>query len=333
MEPAVRGPEVATPQPPLCRERPYYRYSDHLREVFGGRVFKVGIDPGFSCPNRDGTTGTDGCTFCDNASFSFQSLERRGRADLTDQLERGIRFYRQRFGARRFLAYLQPFANTYAPVPVLREIYLRALRHPGVVGLSIGTRPDLVPDPVLDMIREVAHEGYVSLEYGLQTARDHTLERIRRGHTSASFFDAMERTTRRGIPVCVHLILGLPGETIEDMVASVDAVASARVTGVKFHQLQIIRGTRMEEEYRCGGVEPMSFDHYLRALSRCLQSLPPAIFVERLFATAQPDLLVAPVWDGSRSEIRGRIESFLMAEGIVQGMAARQRSGEASPSG
>ncbi|MBW3597405.1 MAG: TIGR01212 family radical SAM protein, partial [Planctomycetes bacterium] len=196
----------------------YYAYNFYLRRRFGHRVQKVSIDAGFTCPNVDGTVAVGGCTFCDNRSFS--PSRRTPRRSIPEQIDDGIRRLKRRYDCDHFLAYFQPATNTYAPVERLRPLYEEALAHPKVVGLAIGTRPDCVPDDVLDLLEELGRRTYLSVEYGMQTMHDRSLDWMNRGHHHDAFLDAMERSRGRGFEICAHVIIGLPGESRDDMLAT-----------------------------------------------------------------------------------------------------------------
>src|SRR5262245_52991661 len=219
-------------------ERRYYPFSRYLRERFGTRVYRVTIDGGFTCPNVDGSVAVGGCVYCDNRSFSPN--RRLPRVTLREQLDRGIVTLQKRYRADRFLAYFQAGTNTYAPVERLRRLYDEALAHPQVVGLAIGTRPDCVPDEVLDLIEGYARDRYVCLELGLQTIHDRSLDWMNRGHHYDAFVDAVRRCQGRGLDLCAHVILGLPGESREDMLATADALTALPVQAVKIHNLHVV---------------------------------------------------------------------------------------------
>lgn len=219
----------------------YYGYNFYLRRRFGGRVQKVSIDAGFTCPNVDGTVAIGGCNFCDNRSFS---PSRRGpRTPIAAQIDQGIFWLRKRYDCERFLAYFQPATNTYAPVDRLRSVYGEALAHPLIQGLVIGTRSDCVQDDVLGLIEEFAGQTYVSLEYGMQTMHDRSLVWMNRGHDHASFVDAMARSRGRGFEICAHVILGIPGESRDDMLATANELARLGIDAVKIHNLYAVRKT------------------------------------------------------------------------------------------
>src|SRR5262245_47429736 len=230
--PTAALPSGSTP------DRRYYPFSRFLRQRFGARVYRVTLDAGFTCPNVDGTVAYGGCVYCDNRSFSPN--RRLPRVAIAEQVRRGVAVLEKRYGADRFLAYFQAATNTYAPVEKLRRLYDEALRHPQVIGLAVGTRPDCVPEPVLDLVTEYARGRYVCLELGLQSIHDRSLDWMNRGHYFDAFVDAVRRCAGRGFDVCAHVILGLPGESAEDMLATADALAALPVQAVKIHNLHVV---------------------------------------------------------------------------------------------
>jgi radical SAM protein (TIGR01212 family) len=286
---------AADPMPAgLSPGQRYRSFGRFLRERFGVRVQRVTLDGGFTCPNVDGRVAVGGCVFCDNRSFSPN--RRLPRASLRAQLERGVAILGRRYGVERFLAYFQAATNTYAPVEKLRRLYDEALAHPQVVGLAIGTRPDCVPEPVLDLIADYARERYVCLELGLQSRHDRSLEWMNRGHDFAAFVDAVQRCRGRGFDVCAHVILNLPGESRDDMLATADALAALPVQAVKVHNLHVVRNTPLERMYADGAVRLFERDEYVGVVCDFLEHLPPDMVVQRLSGDAPPDYLVAPAW-------------------------------------
>jgi radical SAM protein (TIGR01212 family) len=273
---------------------PYYGYNFYLRTRFGRRVQKVSLDAGFTCPNVDGTVTTGGCNFCDNRSFS--PSRRVPRLDILGQLDDGIRRLKWRYDCDDFLAYFQPATNTYAPVDRLRQLYETALSHPQVRGLAIGTRPDCVPGDVLDLLEELAGRTYLSVEYGMQTMHDRSLQWMNRGHDHASFVDAVERSRGRGFEVCAHVILGIPGESREDMLATAREVARLQLDAVKIHNLYAVKRTRLGDEVERGEVTLMNREDYLAAVVDFLELLPPTVVIERISGDAPPDYFVGPAW-------------------------------------
>jgi radical SAM protein (TIGR01212 family) len=272
----------------------YYPFSRFLREKFGVRVYRVTIDAGFTCPNVDGTVAKGGCVYCDNRSFSPN--RRLPRSTVPEQVERGVTLLQNRYGADRFIAYFQAATNTYAPVEKLRRLYDEALEHPQIVGLAIGTRPDCVPDPILDLIETYARDRYVCLELGLQTIHDRTLDWMNRGHHFDAFVEAVERCQGRGLDLCAHVILGLPGESHEDMLATADALAALPVNAVKIHNLHVVKDTPLADQFRAGAVRMLERDEYVQIVCDFLERLPSATVIHRLNGDAPPDYLVAPKW-------------------------------------
>ncbi len=295
----------------------YVSYSSHLRQTFGCRVHKVSIDAGFTCPNRDGSVTTGGCIYCNNSSFSPTSR----RLSVTDQLTKGKTFLKRRYGAEKFIAYFQAYTNTYADIAYLKALYDEALACDDIVGLSIGTRPDCVPDAVLDLLADYASRTYLWLELGLESGHDQTLALLNRGHSVAAFDDAVSRARLRNLNLCAHLILGLPGETPGDMRTTVRHVAALRLDAVKLHHLHIVRQTVLEKMYRKGDVQLLSLDAYAALVADCLALLPPDTIIMRLMGDAPHDMLVAPMWSQDKRAALNRIEQELESRDIYQGSA------------
>lgn len=301
------------------RATPRYRpFSSFLRDRFAGRVFRVTIDAGFTCPNVDGTVTSGGCVYCDNRSFSPN--RRLPRTTVKAQVERGVAILGKRYDADRFLAYFQAATNTHAPVERLRRLYDEALAHPQIVGLAIGTRPDSVPDSVLDLLQEYARDRYVCLELGLQSIHDRSLDWMNRGHHVDAFFDAVHRCQGRGLDLCAHVILGLPGESREDMLATADALAGLPVNGVKIHNLHVVRDTPLEEMHRAGSVRMLERDEYVGLVCDFLERLPPDMVVHRLNGEAPPDYLVAPDWCRDKHGLLRAIHADLERRDSRQGL-------------
>ncbi|MEJ2716424.1 MAG: TIGR01212 family radical SAM protein [Deltaproteobacteria bacterium] len=287
-------------------DAPRYRtLSSWLREMFGEPVRKITLDAGLGCPNRDGTLSSKGCIYC-NPRGSGTGAWKQG-APLGDQVDRGIAFLSRRYGCRKFIAYFQSFTNTYGEVSRLANLYGQVLDRPGIVGMAIGTRPDCVPDPVLDLLQELSRDRLLWVEYGVQSIHSRTLRLINRGHGPEAFFDAMERTGRREIPVVAHLILGLPGESLEDMLETARTVAQARVHGVKLHPLYVIRGTALEKMHQEGRYHPLTEQEAVRATLSVLETLPGETVIHRLTSDPHPEELVAPTWMLDRQGVRKRL--------------------------
>ncbi len=298
-------------------EKRYYPFSRHLRETFGCRVHRITLDGGFTCPTRDGTLSLGGCIYCGERGSG--SGAHRSGFSIAEQMIRGIEMGQRRFKAQKFMAYFQAFTNTYAPVERLRALYDEALRYEEVVGLAIGTRPDCVPEPVLDLLEEYSHRTYLWVEYGLQSAHDRTLRLIKRGHTVAQFVEAVKKTKARGIPICAHVILGLPGETREEMMATADLVASLDLEGIKIHSLCVLRGTELAEMYQRGEFQLPTLEEYLSLVCDFLERLPPRMVIQRLVGEAPADLLVAPSWSLEKRAVLQKIEGELERRGTYQG--------------
>lgn len=289
-------------------------YSDYFRQRFGGRVQKITLDAGFTCPNRDGTCGTGGCTFCDNRAF--KPSYNHPSLTITEQLRRGMEFHRTRYRkANLFLAYFQAYSNTYADLDRLKILYEEALRFPNIVGIVVGTRPDCVDGAILDYLEALSRRTYLVVEYGIESIRNPTLERVNRGHSVEQSAWAVTETARRGIRVGGHLIIGLPGEREDDFLEMADQLSHWPLNNIKFHQLQVIKGTPMEEEYRRQPEDFLSFTlkEYLRLMVRVLERLHPAFVVERIAGEVAPGLQVREGW-GLRYDAVLRIFEEMMEE-------------------
>jgi len=296
------------------------RYSDlntYFRSRFGCRVQKITIDAGLSCPNRDGTASTGGCIYC-NARGSGTGAFSRGLS-ITEQLVRGKQTLARRYKAAKFMAYFQSYTNTYAPIDTLKRLYDEALSVADVVGLSIGTRPDCVAEPVLDLLQDYAQKYLVWIEYGLQSARDATLVLINRGHDVQCFRDAVNRTLNRQIKVCAHVILGLPGEKRSDMLHTADTIAAAGIDGLKLHLLYVIKGTRLETLYHQGGYRCLEQQEYVDLVCDFLERIPRHMIIQRLTGDSHPDELVAPQWSLRKSETLAQIQAMLEKRDTWQG--------------
>jgi uncharacterized protein len=284
-------------------ERRFNAYSNYFRNLYGARVQKVSIDAGFTCPNRDGTKGTGGCTYCNNDAFNPSYCE--PSKSVTTQIEEGINFHKWRYSeAVSYLAYFQAYSNTYAPIDILRSLYEEALSFPGVVGLIIGTRPDCIDDEKLSYLKELSGKCYLAVEYGIESCYNKTLKRINRGHSFEDAVMAVEKTASYGINTGAHFILGLPGETRAEMLDQVRIISDLPLKTVKFHQLQIIKGTRMEMEFKSN---PTDFDlftweEYLSFFISFLERLNPSIVVERFTGEAPPRFLTGEGWGKKRAD-------------------------------
>lgn len=302
-------------------ERPYNSYAGYFRRVFGGRVQKLSVDAGFTCPNRDGTVGTGGCTFCNNGAFTPSYC--RPAKSITQQIEEGIEFHVRRYRtAGRYLAYFQSFSNTYAPLERLRELYGEALSHPLVAGIVVGTRPDCIDGDKLDYFAELARDKYVALEYGIESTDDATLRAVNRGHDFATARRAVEMTAARGLHAGAHFILGFPDDSDESLIARTEIINSLPLTSVKFHQLQVFRDTAMAREY---DADPARFrfwevGEYIDLVVEILRRLRPDIVVERFASEAPPRYHYGRNWGLIRNEtLWSMLENRLRELGAYQG--------------
>jgi radical SAM protein (TIGR01212 family) len=287
----------------------YNSFNRVLKDTFGARVYKIGLRMDFTCPNRDGKVAVGGCIYCNNASHTPQDY--RPRTSVTEQLERGAAAIRKRHRAERFIAYFQSYTNTYDSASKLDRLYREALDYPGVVGLSISTRPDCLPEDVLDLISELARETYVWLELGLESMHDRTLEWVNRGHGLREFIDATERCKKRKLRLCAHLILGFPGETRADMLATPALLNRLEIDGVKLHNLHVIRNTALERFYRAAQFELLSRDEYVSLVVDFLELLKPEIIVQRLTGETYRAITVAPAWSVDKISVHNAIDKEL----------------------
>lgn len=295
----------------------YYPLNMYLSQKFGGRVQKISLDGGFTCPNVDGTVAKGGCTFCDNRSFS---PSRRVRRDaVAAQIQRGIEGLRRRYRTEKFLAYFQPATNTYGPLDKLRALWETALEDQRIVGLVIGTRPDCVDDDVLDLIDEFAQRTYVSLELGVQTIHDSSLDWMNRGHHHDSAVDAMQRVAGRHFETSLHIMLGLPGETHQMMMATAEQVAAWNPAAVKIHNLYAVERTELADQVRSGQVRMLELEEYLELLADFLERLPPDMVIERISGDAPPKDFIAPAWCLQKGTIKAKLIELFEARGTQQG--------------
>lgn len=301
--------------------RRFNSYSGYFKRIFGGRIQKLTIDAGFTCPNRDGSLSVGGCTFCNNDAFNPSYCE--SVKSITQQIEEGIEFHAVRYRrADRYLAYFQAYSNTHAPLERLKQIYDEALAHPRVIGVVIGTRPDCVDADKLDYIQSLAQNHYVAVEYGLESTYNSTLERINRGHSYEKSVWAIQETAKRGIKVGAHIIFGLPGETREMMMSQAQTLSQLPLDTIKFHQLQIIKGTIMEQEYlqNPNDFKLFAMDEYLDFMADFLERFNPNIVVERFTGEAPPRFLATPSWGRLRTDqVLQLFEKRLLERDTYQG--------------
>ncbi|MDK9717922.1 MAG: TIGR01212 family radical SAM protein [Trichlorobacter sp.] len=294
----------------------YKTFTEELRHQFGCRVQRVSLDAGFSCPNRDGSLGTGGCTFCGDRGAAAVGVPTE--LPLQQQLQKSKAYLVRKFRAEKFLAYFQAYSNTYAAADELRQLYETALADKDIVGLIIGTRPDCLPDAVLDLLAELNQRTYLWLELGMQTMHDQTLKTINRGHDHACFIEAVKRCKQKGIRICAHLILGLPGESRDQMLASVEELNRLGVDGVKLHHLHVLKGSLLEEQHRAGTLALMDRDAYVTLLVDALELLDPEIVIHRLMGDGRTEL-VAPDWSRRKLEVLNQIDAELAKRNSRQG--------------
>lgn len=280
-----------------------------MQQRHGERVHKIAIDAGFTCPNRDGSRGRGGCTFCNNVSFSPNG---RRPPDIPEQLEAGRRVIRRRTGAKKYLAYFQAYTNTYADIDRLRRLYDQALAEPDVIGLSVGTRPDCVPGTVLDLLAGYQQRGLeIWLELGLQSAFDATLAHVNRGHGFGEYRTAVIAARARGLQVCTHLIIGLPGESAAHCLTTLERVLELGVDGLKLHPLHVVKGTQLANSWRRGEYRALELDEYIDIATSLIRRTPPEIVFHRLTGTAAPQVLLAPQWCAHKWLVLNRITAAL----------------------
>ena len=307
-----------SPKPAFWNNRKrYYDLKSYWRNRFGCRVHKLPIDAGFTCPNRDGRVAVGGCVYCDGRG---SALRQAGPLPpVGEQIRRGQAYYRRRGKAEKFIAYFQTFTNTDAPPERLRTLYAAALAEPDVVGLSIGTRPDCVPDATLDLLGELAGRTHLWLEFGLQSIHDRTLAAINRGHDAAAFLDAVRRAAGRGILLCVHVIVGLPGEDRVEILETARVIAGLPVAGIKIHSLLALSGTALGERYGRGELELMDREAYVETVCDILEILPPEMVVQRLTADGYREIFLGPDWAGNKLAVLNAIDAELTRRDSWQG--------------
>lgn len=299
-----------------CKKR-YNQYSAYLREYFNCKVYKITLSAGFSCPNRDGTISDRGCIFCDEGgSFSQAHSE---ILPIEQQLEASIARLKNRFNAEKFIAYFQAYSNTYAPVGRLKTLYDRAVSHSDVVGLSIGTRPDCVDEEKLELIASYTKDYLVWMEYGLQSVHNRTLEFINRGHTYEDFEKAVKMSQQHGINTCAHVILGLPGETREDMLETAKVLADLGIDGVKIHLFCVLKGTEVEKMHNRGELKLMSQEEYVEAVCDFLELLPPSTIIHRIAGNGLSSIRIAPTWLGGKLHTLNMLDEELERRNSCQG--------------
>ncbi len=334
------------------RQKRYYRFSNYLKGRFGTRIYKVSIDAGFSCPNKDGTLSSNGCIFCDNRAFSYNTRPVRNlstdRQDslsqanalplagisngariqakpLEEQIEEGMDFGRLRYGAEKFIIYFQAYTNTYAPLNILKERYDTVKNFKDIVGISIGTRPDCVNEEILDLIENYSKDYEVWIEYGLQSINENSLKLINRNHTYQDFLKAYDLTKKRNIKVCAHVIIGLPEEERDEIIETAKEMGRIKLDGVKIHPLYIIKGTRLDELFRAGLHKPLELDKFVELAIEFLKYLSPETVIQRITADCPREFLVAPSWILKKNLVLTTIAKKLIEQDLFQGMLYNKR--------
>jgi radical SAM protein (TIGR01212 family) len=298
-------------------DRRYNSFGSYIRKRFGTTVFKVNVDAGFTCPNRDGTIGDSGCIYCNNDSFRPNSC--RPTRSLREQIRSGTEYMKKRYKAEKFLVYFQPYTNTYGPVDELEHLYREALSEPCVIGLAIGTRPDTIDEDKIALLESLAERYFILVEYGMQSIYDKTLEFINRGHNYTTFQKALYLTKDRGIFTGAHVIVGFPTETREEMLSMADEISHLPIDFLKIHQLQVIKDTPLEVMYKEDPFHTFGYEEYLEFVTDFIERLSPSLVLQRLFATAPDGILIAPRWGRSRQQILRDIEIKLENKNACQG--------------
>ena len=292
-------------------------FGQAMKSQYGERIHKLAIDAEFTCPNRDGTKGTGGCTFCNNNSFSPNGRQTK---TIEQQIEAGREVICKRTRAKKYMAYFQAYTNTYADINELKALYERALAEPDVVGLAIGTRPDCLPEAVVELLQIYQSQGHeIWLELGLQSSSNETLARVNRGHSYEDYCDALHLAHKYEIKVCTHLIVGLPGESGKDTEASLLDVLGEGVDGLKIHPLHVVKGTALANEWRKKEYQPLSFNDYIQTAANIVEMTPDDIIFHRLTGTASENILLAPQWCSKKWYVLNTIERELKKRGSYQG--------------
>ena len=286
----------------------YKTANDYYKQKFGSKVYKLSLDGGFTCPNRDGTVGTGGCIFC--SELGSGEFAEKGN-NITEQLENAKLRVEKKNKSGKYIAYFQSFTGTYAPVEKLKRVYYEAIKPDYIVGISIGTRPDCLGDDVISLLKEINKIKPVSIELGLQTTNDKSVEYIRRGYKTQVYFDAVKRLKSAGIDVVTHIIIGLPNETADDAVKTTLDAVSAGTNGVKFHLLHVLKNTDLEREYLNGKFECLTLENYAEILKKCISVLPPDIVVHRITGDGAKRNLIAPLWSADKKTVLNFLRNYL----------------------
>ncbi len=298
----------------------YNNYTTYIKKTFGKRVQKISVNTGFSCPNRDGTKGTGGCTYCNISSFSPSYC--RPKKSIIQQLNEGISFFSTKYKAQKYLAYFQAYTNTYAEIQLVKDLYSQAVSHPDVIGLVIGTRPDCISEELLDFLENLAKEYYISLEFGVESTLDKTLKFVNRCHTYQETINAYEMAKGRGINLGAHIILGLPGETRTEILEHATKLSKLPISSLKMHHLQIVRGTKMAKQLNETPeiFQLFTVEEYVDFICEFISLLRPDIVIERFISESPLNMLIAPRWNGLKNfEIVAKIDKKLEEKNLWQG--------------
>jgi len=309
----------------------FFSYNSYIRSRFGHRVHRVAVDAGFTCPNRDGTVASGGCTYCNNDGFSPPTSLYRPRvymkptAQISQQISQSLPKLRNRYKIDKFFVYFQAFSNTYAPLDRLKELYEEALSHPGIMGIIIGTRPDCVDEAKLDYLAELARSVYVAVEYGCESIHDKTLQWVNRGHDYACFVDAVHRTAERNIETAAHVILGFPTETRDEMLQTADTMSVLPIQAIKIHNLHIVKDTPLAHQFRQHPFSILEEEPYLELVCDFVERLDPRIAIERLHGDAPTAMMIAPSWSTTGSVFHEKVNQRLMDRNTFQGCRCTAR--------
>lgn len=301
--------------------KPYYSLDAYCKHTFGHKCYKIALNAHMTCPNRDGTLGHNGCIFCSAGGSGDFAVHMPGKS-LDTQLKEGLSYFREKHIGQHFIAYFQAYTNTYAPLPYLEQIYTEALKHPDICGISIATRPDCLPQEVLELLSRLMRQypdKFIWIELGLQTIHPQTADFIRRGYALSCFEDSFRRLNEYSIPVIVHVILGLPGETAEDMYATIRYLNQLQPFGIKLQLLHILKNTDLADYYLRNTFEALTKDAYLTILIRCLELLCPKIVIHRLTGDGPADLLIAPLWSKNKRDVLNTLHSRMKQAQTFQG--------------
>ncbi len=284
--------------------------NDHLKATFGTKVYKIALNGGFTCPNRDGTIGTGGCIFCsEGGSGEFAGDPQKS---ITEQIEEGKRRVEKKNRDGKYIAYFQAYTGTYAPYERLKELFSEAISHPDIVALSVATRPDCLPDETVDLLSELNLIKPVWVEMGLQTIHEKTAKHIRRGYDLNIYDEAVKKLKSADIEIITHMIIGLPGESVEDMLATVKYICDTGANGIKLQLLHILKGTDLEKEYLSGKIKVLTEDEYIEILNRCVRIIPDDVVIHRLTGDGDKRILVAPLWSGDKKHVINRIKNEVL---------------------